>query len=391
MNTNSKNNPEPKRVFFISKHASWQDYRNEVLTYIGRLYDAKVEILTTGTLQHYISSNETVSYKFFRSWLPLHAAKVGLFPGAVLHIIKSRPDVVLCQNDTLQFTEYLAFLVCKIMGIRFVWWTHAHMPSVIYTSRFKKWLRQKYALFFLKKGDAVVSYCRVGEKFLLDNKVDSEKVFCAPNTLNTEKLIGFATSMRQSFSKQELRQCFGLPPDRKYILFMGRLTVRKRVEIAIQIVHQLNMQKKNEYHLIIIGDGENRRSLESLAANMAPDNVTFTGAVFDQALKARYFSLADLFIIPGAVGLAIVHAFCFRLPIVTTASGNHGPEIIYLENWKNGVMVHQNDNDMIASVIKRLFEDKDNLLTMGKRAEATIEKQASIETMAEQLAKALAL
>ncbi|MCA9733732.1 MAG: glycosyltransferase family 4 protein [Deferribacteres bacterium] len=391
MNTSSKNSQQKKRVFFISKYATWQDYRNEILTFIGDKYDAEVEILTTGTLRSYIRGNDVVQYKIFRSWLPVAAEKIGFFPGAVKYIIKEKPDVVLAQNDTLQFTEYLAFLVCKIFGIRFVWWTHAHMPSVVYRSKFKKWLRQKYALFFLKKSDAVVTYCRVGEQYLVENYVERTRVICAPNTLNTDKLLKLATLTRQKFSKQELRKSAGLPLDRNYILFMGRLTTRKRVEKAIQIIGHLNKSESTKYHLIIIGDGNNRENLQNLALQIAPDFVTFTGAIFDDELKARYFIMADLFIIPGAVGLAIVYSFCFGLPIITTADANHGPEIIYLKNGKNGVMVEGNSIINMAEMIEELFADTLQIKAMSAAAEQTIREEAPVQLMAERMAQALAL
>ena len=46
--------------------------------------------------------------------------------------------------------------------------------------------------------------------------------------------------------------------------------------------------------------------------------------------------MADLLVIPGTVGLAIVHGFAYDLPIVTTDHGFHSPEIEYL-SYQNGV------------------------------------------------------
>ena len=140
-----------KTICFLSKYATWQDYRNEVLTCLGQRYHASVEMLTTGELQPYLQDNQIVKYKIFRSWLPLSLEKYGFFPGAVWHIIKTKPYAVLCQNDTRQFTEYLAFFICKLCRIRFVWWTHAHMPSVVYHLKIRKWIRKNYALFFFKR------------------------------------------------------------------------------------------------------------------------------------------------------------------------------------------------------------------------------------------------
>ncbi|KAA3616253.1 MAG: glycosyltransferase family 1 protein [Calditrichaeota bacterium] len=389
MNTKTKMTSGKKHVFFISKYGAWQDYRNEVLSFLGRKFSVDIEILTTGSLKPYLHENEVVKYKLFRSWIPLSAEKWGFFPSAVRYIFKKRPYAVLCQNDTRQFTEYLAFVACKLLGIRFVWWTHAHMPSVVYNSNFKKWVRQQYALFFLKKGDAVITYCSVGKKFLLENGLDSKHVFCAPNTLDTEKLSTLAAKYRGQ--KNEILNRLKIPADKKILLYMGRLTQRKNVETAISLVSELNRKSADSCHLIVIGDGENRLSLEELASEIAPGAVTFTGAVFDDELKAHYFTIADLFVIPGAVGLAIIHAFCFGLPVLTTNVKHHGPEIIYLEDGKNGFITNEGDTEALVAKTAELIGDEEKLQQMAKHAQKTVIDKANIQLMTAKMAEALAL
>jgi L-malate glycosyltransferase len=52
--------------------------------------------------------------------------------------------------------------------------------------------------------------------------------------------------------------------------------------------------------------------------------------------------MADVFLLPGAVGLAILDSFAAGLPLLTTELSTHGPEISYLSNGSNGLITpHQ--------------------------------------------------
>jgi glycosyltransferase involved in cell wall biosynthesis len=54
--------------------------------------------------------------------------------------------------------------------------------------------------------------------------------------------------------------------------------------------------------------------------------------------KALLFKMADVFLLPGAVGLAILDSFAAGLPLLTTELPDHGPEISYLSPGSNGLI-----------------------------------------------------
>jgi len=81
-----------------------------------------------------------------------------------------------------------------------------------------------------------------------------------------------------------------------------------------------------------------------------------------------YFSLADLMVLPSLVGLAIVHGFAFGLPLHTTDSPGHGPELAYLSD-KNGVMT-RHDVYQYAKAIASILSFPHRLETMKQAAMA---------------------
>ena len=113
------------KIYFISKDASWQKYRLDVLTKLATIYDHEVEILTTGEIKPYLIDNKRVKYTSFKSLIP-SKFKPSLMPGIIWYILKNKPDVVLGLNNVTQFTEYIVCIICKIMRVKFIWWTHGY-------------------------------------------------------------------------------------------------------------------------------------------------------------------------------------------------------------------------------------------------------------------------
>ena len=90
-----------------------------------------------------------------------------------------------------------------------------------------------------------------------------------------------------------------------------------------------------EFRMIIIGDGPERKDVESFSANH-PWCAT-TGAKYGLD-RVALMSLGDIWLNPGMLGLAVLDAFALGIPVATTANGLHSPEIVYLRDGDNGII-----------------------------------------------------
>ena len=63
----------------------------------------------------------------------------------------------------------------------------------------------------------------------------------------------------------------------------------------------------------------------------------YVGPLFGQA-RVPYFLLADVFLMPGAIGLAVLDCFALQLPMLTTTFRYHGPERAYVIDQVNGIV-----------------------------------------------------
>lgn len=378
-----------RNIFFISKWANWQKYRLEVLTKYAQTYDCKVEILTTGIIKDYLKGNDLVIYKLFKSIFPQNF-KFSFMPGILWHIIKNRPNTILCVNNSTQLTEYLAIFLCKILGIRFVWWTHGYDHGISKLPNFIKYLKKKYVLFFLNKGNSIIVFADKGRDYLISNGISAEKIFVAPNTLDTSKLIEQKQTLEKQMSYKDILVELNLKKDDKVILFSGQLNKNKKVENAIYAT-ELVAKNIPSIKLVMIGGGSEYNRLTDLARQHIPSNSIFLGDLFDDLILAKWFSVAQLYIMPGYVGLAIIHAFSYGLPFITEKLSYHSPEIHFLKNEVNGYMVAENNIEELAEKISYLLVNDKVRLSFSHNAFSVAQNEGNIENMIDKMNKALTI
>lgn len=147
-------------------------------------------------------------------------------------------------------------------------------------------------------------------------------------------------------------------------LYCGNLSANKHLDFLFA-AGKLIRKAIPEFTLVIVGNGPLREHVEIVAARER--FIRYLGPRVGRE-KALLLKMADVFLLPGAVGLAILDSFAAGLPLLTTELPTHGPEISYLSHGNNGlVTAHQPQAYADATV--RLLEDPQSLARL--RAGAT--------------------
>ena len=141
-------------------------------------------------------------------------------------------------------------------------------------------------------------------------------------------------------------------------LFVGRLAERKGIRYLIDAVAAL--PARLDPHLVIIGDGPERASLEAQTRTLgATARVTFRGWVTPDELDAAY-AQATVFVLPAVVdargdteglGMVLLEAMTYRVPVISTGLGGIGDIV---EHDRTGLIVPPNDAVALASAIDLL-------------------------------------
>lgn len=219
--------------------------------------------------------------------------------------------------------------------------------------------------------DRVIFYTREGMDLAVDSKfLPLGKAFFANNTLDTEGIWKhYEFEINRSAAK--------------VILFIGRLIANKRLDLLFKYFEQLKKSLPG-VRLNIIGDGPEAPKVKLAVEN--DDSITWQGAVVDEVEIARHMRAAHLVFVPGWSGLSIVHALCYGKPYVTIA-GPHPPEIDYLRDGENGLILR---GDIIEDCarITELLTDQDNYDKMC-RAAFDKAKELSVEEWCSKMINAL--
>ena len=102
--------------------------------------------------------------------------------------------------------------------------------------------------------------------------------------VNTEKFS-------PKFRSEHLRQQWGANEQTRVMLYVGRLSPEKEVDVLIHGFHQLQARQGKNTKLVIVGDGPDRARLAQLTTS---SDVIFMGSLSGEALATAYAS-ADVF------------------------------------------------------------------------------------------------
>jgi glycosyltransferase involved in cell wall biosynthesis len=102
-----------------------------------------------------------------------------------------------------------------------------------------------------------------------------------------------------------------------------------------------------------------------------------------------YWAVSKVLLMPGLVGLVIVDSFALGVPIITTEYPYHSPEIDYLKNGVNGLMIECGESPAVyADAVARLLTSPD-LLSALRRGALASAADHTIEAMASNFANGI--
>ncbi|MGE0078236.1 MAG: glycosyltransferase family 4 protein [Bacteroidales bacterium] len=260
------------------------------------------------------------------------------------------PHIIVCSGiDFHLLHSVLLFVYVKLFTkVRFIWWSQGTMG---HQGILGKWLRG----LAYRKSDGIFAYSEEGKKNLIGIGVQNEKIVSVGNAINNDD-YGFNKFYNQQFSEENKPFT---------ILFTGRLTHAKRVDILLHSLKILNESSPQKYKCIIVGDGI-IDELKVLSKRLGIENIVdFVGSKYDEEI-AYFFQNSDIYVFPGGIGLSILHAFSYGLPVITTDNFDlHYPEIELLKPTENGdTFIDNNFVDLAQKIelwVKKIEIDKERI------------------------------
>lgn len=218
---------------------------------------------------------------------------------------------------------------------------------------------------FLSQFDALIAYSQRGADEYAALGFPRGKIFVARNSVSPAPVVHRPSSIVH------------VPLS---ILFVGRLQARKRVDWLLRACAEMESRPR----LVIVGDGPERASLQSLAKEVYP-SAEFVGTKQGTELSP-YFAEADLFVLPGTGGLAVQEAMAHGLPVLVAKGDGTQDDLVRAEN---GWQVPPEDYPALVAAIKNALSDATRLRKMGEESFRIVSEEINIEKMAEIFVQAL--
>lgn len=276
---------------------------------------------------------------------------------SLAQIIKQeKPDIV---NSHLTYANILSLLSAMVSGYR--------GPIILNEHNFMSINLRQEKYFFIKKtlikklyprAAAVISVSKGARDDLIKNfRVRPEKCLTIYNPVDIERI--------EKMTSEPIDHPW-FTENIPLIISCGRLTKQKNYPLLLKAV-KLTSQER-DVRLVVMGDGELKSELESLALKMGLANrVEFLGF---RSNPFKYLARAHVFVLSSSwegFGNVIIEAMTCGVPVISTRCPA-GPDEIIMDG-KNGILVDVDNAEALSKGILRLLADvelRKKLIIEGK-------------------------
>lgn len=314
-----------KEVLLINQKTT-PHYRIPVYNYLGKYLESKDYLLTV------VSEGPQNGYAYEMEYRHINIP-LTFFTLAHL-IVKTKPDAIIYWVNLKHVYLLPLMILIKFLNKKLLYWGHGKDLLSTNTSRLKSFAYS----FEHWISDAIILY---GQQLITNiNRKFHHKIFIANNTLNFDNYFFKHSDKNEVLSKYNIKTKLN-------IICMGRMQWRKRLDHLYQAFVSL---AREDVGLIFVGPDD-----EGVLKEINGKNIYKIPPLYGNE-RLDLLCSADIFCIPGALGLSLVDAFYCGLPVVTEA-GDMSPEIMYLKDGINGFVVPRDNINTLTEKLRLLLED----------------------------------
>lgn len=265
------------------------------------------------------------------------------------------PDVVISFLETV---NVLTILATRYLGMKVVVMEHTS-PENHQAGLFWNTMRRLTYPFATRVGVLTERSRHWAERL-----VDRAKVFVMPNAISIPPSNDVAGG--------DLKAIAGLPDQSRVLVSMGRLGPEKGFDLLIEGFAKVSAQHP-DLHLVILGEGAERKSLEQLRASLGMDGrIHLPGRVSN---PMHYLRQCELYVMSSryeGFPMALCEAMASGLPVISFDCPTGPGEII--RNDVDGILVPPGDLQGLASAIHRLLSDESLRRALGARGSEILDR-----------------
>jgi glycosyltransferase involved in cell wall biosynthesis len=273
-----------------------------------------------------------------------------------------RGDTVVVCGAPRNLSTLLVLARARLIGARTIWWGQ-------YWSATTEVRRHRLRMKLSRLADGLLFYTDAEvNRFHADGWTHPGPVGALNNGIDLTEV-------------RSLRRSYNVTERGRNILFIGRLTEKAQLELALNALVDPVLDSA---HLHVIGSGSAEAALRAQADTLGvAGRITWHGGTTDEARIAEVANNCSIFVYPGQVGLSLIHAMGYGLPcVVHDQRLHHMPEIAAFEDGATGMTFSEGDAKSLANEISCLLANPEVAVCMALRCRAVTENAYSTEGMA---------
>jgi hypothetical protein len=311
---------------------------------------------------HGFSANEQTPY------IKLRSITIGLYLFYdILPLINKNYKYVVIIGNVRHISAWLLLIIGRLSGMKIILWGHGiSVPRYLSESKKLPFIR----IFMYKLAYGAWFYTEV-ELQIYKKRIKKLVSVSLNNTISeVDEITRIGAYDEETI--QRIKAKYKITTKYNLIICTRFEHPHRKANELLDVIRGIDSK---EWGLIVIGDGRLKPDFSLV------DNIYDFGGIYDREFKNELFLISDLYIQLGAIGLSVVEAFAYGLPIITLKRSNsthHGVEYSYISNDINGFLCEDLD-DVIDKIINF---DKDILKKMGANAQSFVKENLSISKMA---------
>ncbi len=189
--------------------------------------------------------------------------------------------------------------------------------------------------------------------------------------------------------KNIFRKPFGIPADKKMVLFMGRLNIKKGLDLLLPAFAAYVLDRQDAILVLAGPDDGYQSTIENfIKENQLENHVKLVGLLTDDVKKAALRD-ADLFVLPSyseGFSIAVLEAMAAGIPVLVSDRVGFGD---YIATYKAAHLTPLT-SDGVKEGLYQLLENEDDRTRYVQQAHQMLEENFNIVAVAKKMLGAYA-
>ncbi len=264
--------------------------------------------------------------------------------------IWSNYDIYVFYGNPRVISNVFWATLLKVFGKKVIIWGQAHSWT---SGQLTEFIRLSWWRIF----DFFFVYNDTEREFLLRKRFKDKRIVAMNNGLDQRRIenVKSCWTVTALANWQAKHNITGMT----VLLSCARLDKKNRFDMVLNALQSLKDEQSN-LRWVVIGDGLEAQALLAEAKKLHVDEmVIWLGSLYEETELAPWFLSAAIFLHPSSMGLSLLHAMGYGLPVITHDNPKtQGPEFAALKPNVNGLTYREGCQDDFTEKISLLLKDK---------------------------------